>query len=848
MRRTIFLALVAMFFSAAHLAAAELVTLTPQTWDAYAPPGKEADRIYGDLVLRNDKIVAVVARPIAGRNANMTVRNAGGAIIDLTLVARPNDQLSAYYPGGKSMDWRRVTIHVSEDSNPAVSDPTRAQVKAETVSLSCHTESSSKAPQVETTYTLADGWAHVLVETAWNNSTDKPVEVELLDDMRADSSFDRVEPGETQLFWVYDKWWEQAYGIVADGATIETVMAARGQPIRYHVDDEWKVTIQPGSTFTLKRRLFPGRSHAQLREVAQHLAHNPLTETTLEVKDKLGQPVAGADVEIEVDDLEYASSRTGADGKLVLHLPEPDERIIGTITSQPHGEIEVELKPGTIHAELPAPGYVVGKITDENGGKLPCKVEFQGQGDTPSPYFNHQSGEHAVQNLYYSHDGIFRRALAPGKYQCIVSHGTEHDAVFTTIEIRRGEDTPLETTLIRSVQTPGWISADYHGHSSPSGDNTASQLGRVLNLLCEHIEFAPCTEHNRLSSYEGHLDRLGVRHRMSTCTGIELTDQPGDLNHHNAFPLILHPRIQDNGGPIADADIEAKVNRLALWDSGSEKVVQQNHPDIGHLFFDRDGDGKPDGGYSKVFPHLDCIEVHPPHTIFDGAMLGTNGRGGNNDMFNWLQLLNQGYRLPGVVNTDAHYNFHGSGFLRIYVKSPTDDPANVRTADMVQATQRGQIVMTNGPYLEVSLESDKAGKASRGTCGDNVEAPGGKCVLNVRVQCANWFDIDRVQVFLSGRKVESLNFTRATTPSKFSGGVLKFEQSIPLELERDEHIIVAAAGINSKMGPVMGPTHSKDMPCAVSNPIYVDVDGGGFKANGDTLGAPLPVMGGRTAK
>ena len=32
---------------------------------------------------------------------------------------------------------------------------------------------------------------------------------------------------------------------------------------------------------------------------------------------------------------------------------------------------------------------------------------------------------------------------------------------------------------------------------------------------------------------------------------------------------------------------------------------------------------------------------------------------------------------------------------------------------------------------------------------------------------------------------------------------------------------------------------------AVSNPIFVDVDGGGFKANGDTLGAPLPVKAGK---
>ncbi len=126
--------------------------------------------------------------------------------------------------------------------------------------------------------------------------------------------------------------------------------------------------------------------------------------------------------------------------------------------------------------------------------------------------------------------------------------------------------------------------------------------------------------------------------------------------------------------------------------------------------------------------------------------------------------------------------------------------------------------MTNGPYLEVSLAAAQGGERGQGTCGDEVVAPNGKCTLNVRVQCANWYDVDRVQVLVSGRFVEELNFTRAKTPGKFSGGVVKFEQSIPLELKADEHIIVATAGINSTMGPVRGPQHSKTMPVAVSNP------------------------------
>ena len=54
-------------------------------------------------------------------------------------------------------------------------------------------------------------------------------------------------------------------------------------------------------------------------------------------------------------------------------------------------------------------------------------------------------------------------------------------------------------------------------------------------------------------------------------------------------------------------------------------------------------------------------------------------------------------------------------------------------------------------------------------------------------------------------------------------------------------MIVVAVGENFELGPVMGPKRESDKPIAVSNPIFVDVDGGGFKPNKDTLGMPLPV-------
>jgi len=124
--------------------------------------------------------------------------------------------------------------------------------------------------------------------------------------------------------------------------------------------------------------------------------------------------------------------------------------------------------------------------------------------------------------------------------------------------------------------------------------------------------------------------------------------------------------------------------------------------------------------------------------------------------------------------------------------------------------------------------------------GDDLRAENGAVTLNVKVQCPNWFDVNRVQVFLNGRAASSMNYNRRNAAGKFGTGAVKFDQHLALKLDSDTHIIVATIGENLTLGPVMGPRHGDDVPAALSNPIFVDVDGGGFQPNQDLLGMPLP--------
>ncbi len=825
----------------------DLVTLSPQTFEAYAPEGKEADAIYGDFVLRNENIVAVIARPVQYRNANMMVRDVGGMIIDLTRRDIQRDQLQVLYAAEPTNTFQFAGVEVER---PSIFDVDRAMadgsiqtrttlvVKAESVTVKLVSKPDPDRALVELSYTLRDGSDAVEIRTTWTNNTGRDLKVAIKDLLRAERSFDKAEDGTDPFFWVEDKYFGQAYGLFVDEGTINAKTNGYISTLSYTEDAE-RVTLAPGESVAAERLFFPGANLFDLRAVAADAQGIEQSRGSLMVVDQQGKPVADADVSIEVEGELYGHGRTNKEGLISARLP---ENLAGLpLVTAPWGATTTEFEPleeeSAYKAVVASGGLVVANITDENGGPIPCKVQFTGTDGTETPDFGPDTGVHANANLYYSHNGHFEKPLAPGTYDVIVSYGPEYDAVFTELTLEAGEETELVATLKRTVDTTGWVSSDFHSHSTPSGDNSSSQCGRVLNLLCEHVEFAPCTEHNRLSTYVPHLRALGVEQLMATCTGIELTSRPGDVNHQNSFPLVLQPHVQDGGAPMIDLDPEIQVERLAVWDGYSEKVIQQNHPDLGHVFFDRNGDGEIDGGFSKNFGYIDSIEIHPPSTIFLPPVVEYRGSERNNDIVNWMQMLNQGMRYTGVVNTDAHYNVHGSGWLRNFIKSSTDDTAEIDVMEMVYAVEGGNLVMSSGPFLEATVRSN----GDRAIPGETIELTGGSATLSVKVQCPNWFDVDRVQVFVNGRAVEELNFTREANGDYFGDGVIKFDREIPLTLDEDAHIIVATIGENSSLSPVMGELPEfRDKPVAVTNPIYLDVDGEGFTPNEDTLGAPLP--------
>lgn len=818
----------------------ELTRLNANNWNDYHISGKEADAIYGDWVLRNSKTTAVIAQPLTSRNANMTVRRVGGCLIDMSRRNQPNDQLSCYYPlasrySFEDPDSVRVFVEGKENARP---DGKAWQ--GESISIVMTSKKRPDGSHAELTYRLANDSMSIEVETRVHAASDRSLTLPLRDSMRADRTFQSGFVTDARLFWAYDEWFNAAYGVHSADLAIQ-----RGKGrlvIEYLHEGSAETTIEAADSFTWQRRIIAGRHQLDVLQQARRYAEFSDTAVRLNVNDPFG-PVKHARVTVTQANTEIGVARTNGRGNVMMRLPvgQYDIAIAGLGRSEIKQTIEVGESDVNVDIATDACGYAVANIKDENGGSMPCKVSFHGVNDTKDPFFGPDSKAEAVHNTRYAAHGRFRQEIAPGEYDVVISRGPEFDAVVQRIKVERGEETQIKASLVQTVDSSGWVSGEFHSHSTPSGDNTGSQRGRVLNLLAEHIEFAPCTEHNRIDSYQPHLDQLRASRWMATCTGMELTGGPLPVNHQNAFPLIRRPRTQDGGAPLTDVNPVVQIERLAMWDGGSSKLVQSNHPNLIQIFGDANLDREPDAGFRDMFKYMDVVEVHPLASIFERPTDYPKQDERGNTIFVWLQLLNQGFRVPGVVNTDAHYNFHGSGWLRNYIRSSTDDPSQISTDEMVAASEQGNIVMSTGPFMEVSLHDPNQTQSDPVSPGDDIQLTSDAAQLHVRVQCANWLDINRVQVLVNGELVDGLNFTRRDHPDMFGNGVVKFDQKIDMEIDSDAHIIVAAVGEGLTLGRVMGPSAGKRMPVAVSNPIFADRDGNGFQANGDLLGAPLPM-------
>jgi hypothetical protein len=799
-----------LLFPGPLLAVPEIVEIHAENV-ADLPGGREADGIIGDFVMRNDVVEAVISHNAPLRRPNMsTFYGEGGVtpgcLYDLTLRGQDNDQLTIFSPSSQqgTVSWVRV-----------VSRPGEAEAVIETA----RTAAMGGGLAVRHEYRMRDGEAGIWITSEWTNAFGGPRELPVRD------SWTKLDNEGSRGRY---RWAESVDPADHCGYAVAWLEADT-------VPD--KVQLAPGQTFRIKRFLAVGTSPAEaLGRVAAQAGES--AEWRLSIKDEAGQSLPDAVVRFALTDKLSLAAYPAVTGELAIPFLKTDASVRVTAP----GRNTVENVTNGAAVTLSAPAAVRFAVSDGAGVSIPCKVQFHGIKGTPNPDLGPKIRAHGCVDQWHSESGDFEVKLAPGSYRIVITRGPEYGHHEEEITLPPGQTVAVTAKLVRQVDTSGWIAADFHNHSTPSGDNVCGTPDRVINLAAEHIEFAPTTEHNRIFDWAPYIEKLGLRKFMSTVIGMELT---GRGAHINCFPLTPIYHTQDNGAPVWEVDPRINAHHLRNhggWDPNLARWIQINHPDLSENFIDRNLDGAVDGGFQFLEGLIDGVETEN----YSGAMilegkpfrigdpLSKGSRAQSIREFVWLQLLNTGKRIWGVAVADAHTVYgNGVGSWRTYLPSATDDPERVSSSEIIRNATSGQMILSSGPFLQVSTpQGDLAGST--------VIAKEREVTLNVKVQCADWYDIDRVQVLVNGRQVPELNFTRASHPAMFSADVVRFSQPLKVKLEGDAHLIVVAIGENSTLEKGFGTSdQAKIHPCAYNNPIFVDVDGNGFEPSGDTLGYPL---------
>jgi hypothetical protein len=182
--------------------------------------------------------------------------------------------------------------------------------------------------------------------------------------------------------------------------------------------------------------------------------------------------------------------------------------------------------------------------------------------------------------------GRGRLELPPGTYQVLASRGIEYETRRKFVTLVDGVERRFKAVIPRSVDTEGWISADFHVHGPGSPDSGLDHRTRVTSYAAEGVELLTATDHDTLTDYRPAIYQLGLQDWIKSQVGVEVS--PLDYGHFIGFPLRFDENAELNGSFHWRTDDEmAKDPDLPDWKNLNPLQIFKNLRNMGTLGVDR---------------------------------------------------------------------------------------------------------------------------------------------------------------------------------------------------------------------------------------------------------------------
>jgi hypothetical protein len=476
----------------------------------------------------------------------------------------------------------------------------------------------------------------------------------------------------------------------------------------------------------------------------------------------------------------------------------------------------------------PPKGKIRVSIKNKAGAFVPGKTTFIGLDPTKTPYFKpenpletNNSHEYFKNSCFPQEEGL-EVYLPVGTYVISASRGPEYTLDQRVVEVHRDSRLELIFRIDKIVDTTNLVSVDLHLHTLNS-DGSVTISERIKSVVAEGVDVAISTDHNFLSDYKSILEKLGLDRYLSVLIGQEVSAL--DVNQvympeFNRFPLKIREGEPGNGA----IDIRFFENNTPILGESRRKdpgaLIQVNHPRRVEGYFT----------YYQLDPETAATALKGFDTSFDllEVMNGPSFYSMNQRVIrDWFHLLNRGYYFPITGSSDSHrIDKAEPGYSRTYVYYDGKKGRDIDSKALRSALKRGRSFVSNGPVVEFTINSQHIP-------GDLLTEKSGQVDVMIRVQAAPWISVDEVRVIVNGER-------KIILPVKAPREqILKFQEKITLKLKDDSYIAIEVLG-SETLFPVVQKRSKKDgryrgpLPYALTNPIFVDVDGNG------TFDSPLP--------
>jgi hypothetical protein len=502
---------------------------------------------------------------------------------------------------------------------------------------------------------------------------------------------------------------------------------------------------------------------------------------------------------------------------------------------------------------VPPPARLVFAPAFADGG--PGRVEVRGIGDTADPVFRDDllgttldgaalpSATATSAIVFLGDEGRpLEVAIAPGRYRLTATRGLDWEIASVEVDVAAdGVRVAVPPFALEALEPlVGFVSADLHVHAEASDDSQTPNEDRLRRYVAEGIDVMVATDHDHVSNYAPAMAALGIGDRLRVVQGVEVTsstpssEAPWTIGHHNAWPIARRPHAHRQGAPPSQNRGVGALYAELRADYGA-RVVQLNHPRPTPTSIEKDdlnGDYFAHGEDGRAFdPTLPLDHDH------HAAYLRPTGEGDTTaldfdaiELMNgtsyprylairddWYALLRQGLRPAATANSDTHAPGELAAYPRNYVRVGPEGDAPER---FDAAIRTGRSFGTTGPRIR-RLTVNGA------TLGDLVAPENGHVHVEYEVDAPSWVPVDEVRLLVNGEVVHVGPEREGSLDLTFEqDGFITLEAGAPLDAE-------AAEWIEAHPGPYTEVLVPGFVATALSNPVWVDVDGDGvFDAPG----------------